>query len=172
MSLLIGVAVAIPDPWGAELERWRADLGDPQAGAIPAHITVLPPTRVDPDDLDAVAQHLVEAAGSVAPFEVRLRGTATFRPVSPVVFVALSSGISGCELLEAAVRRGPLARGLDHPYHPHVTVAHDLPDEVLDRAERELAPYSAGFEVREVVLYAHEAGAWHPRRAFPLGSAG
>jgi 2'-5' RNA ligase len=169
VSSLIGVAVAIPDPWGAELERWRADLGDPQASAIPAHITVLPPTRVDEDQLDDVAQHLVEAASSVACFEVRLRGTATFRPVSPVVFVALSAGIAGCESLDAAVRRGPLARDLEHPYHPHVTVAHDLPDDVLDRAEQELAGFCAAFEVREVVLYAHEAGAWHPRRAFPLG---
>ena len=168
MSLLIGVAIAVPDPWGGELEGWRADLGDPQASAIPAHITVLPPTRVDPDALDDVEQHLAVAAGSIPAFEVRLRGTATFRPVSPVVFVALTGGISGCEALEAAVRRGPLARDLDHPYHPHVTVAHDLPDEVLDRAETGLAAYRADFVVDEVVLYVHETGAWHPRRAFPL----
>ena len=169
MSSLIGVAVAVPDPWGAELERWRADLGDPQASAIPAHITVLPPTRVDDDRLDDVAQHLAAAAASVEPFEVRLRGTATFRPLSPVVFVALSAGISGCEQLEAAVRRGPLVRELEHPYHPHVTVAHDLPDDVLDRAESELAAYAADFPVDEIVLYSHEGGVWHPRRAFPLG---
>ncbi len=168
MSSLIGVAVAVPDPWGAELERWRAELGDPQAAAIPAHITVLPPTRVDDDELAEVAQHLAGAAASVEPFEVRLRGTATFRPVSPVVFVALSAGISGCEMLEAAVRRGPLVRELEHPYHPHVTVAHDLPDDVLDRAETGLAAYAADFTVREVVLYVHETGAWHPRRALPL----
>lgn len=168
MSLLIGVAVAVPDPWGGELEAWRADLGDPQAGSIPAHITVLPPMRVDEDALDEVEQHLAAAASSVPAFEVRLRGTATFRPVSPVVFVALSAGISGCEALEAAVRRGPLVRELDHPYHPHVTVAHDLPDDVLDRAESGLAAYAADFTVREVVLYVHETGAWHPRRALPL----
>lgn len=169
MSLLIGVAVAVPDPWGGELEAWRADLGDPQASAIPAHITVLPPTRVDEDALDEVEQHLAAAASSVPAFEVRLRGTATFRPVSPVVFVALSAGISGCEALDAAVRRGPLVRELDHPYHPHVTVAHDLPDDVLDRAESELAAYAADFPVSEIVLYSHEDGVWHPRRSFPLG---
>ena len=168
MSLLIGVAVAVPDPWGTELEGWRADLGDPQASVIPAHVTVLPPTRIDDELLDDVEQHLAAAAASVPRFEVRLRGTATFRPVSPVVFVALSAGISGCESLEAAVRRGPLVRELDHPYHPHVTVAHDLPDEALDRAESGLAAYSADFEVREIVLYVHESGVWHPRRAFPL----
>lgn len=169
MSLLIGVAVAIPDPWGAELERWRAELGDPRASAIPAHITVLPPTRIDEERLDDVQQHLADAAQTVGPFEVRLRGTGSFRPVSPVVFVALSAGISGCEALESAVRREPLDRVLEHPYHPHVTVAHDLPDDVLDRAEQELAAYAADFEVRGIVLYTHESGAWHPWRVFPLG---
>ena len=107
---LVGVAVAIPEPWGAELEGWRASFGDPQASAIPAHITLLPPTRLSAD---------------VAPFPVLLRGTGTFRPVSPVVFVALASGIAGCEALEERVRSGPLARDLEFPYHPHVTVAHD-----------------------------------------------
>ena len=38
-----------------------------------------------------------------------LRGTATFLPVSPVVFVALAQGISACERLSDAIRTGPLA---------------------------------------------------------------
>jgi len=50
----VGVAVAVPDPWGAELEGWRASFGDPQAGSIPAHITLLPPTAVSDDDLQAL----------------------------------------------------------------------------------------------------------------------
>ena len=104
MSSLIGVAIAVPDPWGADIERRRAELGDPQAGAIPAHITLLPPTRVGADRLDDVEQHLARATAGAAPFVVRLRGTGTFRPVSPVVFVALSAGISGCESLESQVR--------------------------------------------------------------------
>ena len=32
------------------------------------------------------------------------------------------------------MRSGPLERELKFPYHPHVTVAHDLPEEALDRA--------------------------------------
>ena len=102
----IGVAIAVPDPWGAELERWRASFGDPQAHAIPAHITLLPPTEVAADRLAAVEAHLSTAAAHVPAFDVHLRGTGTFRPVSPVVFVALARGIGGCERLESAVRSG------------------------------------------------------------------
>lgn len=169
MTHLIGVAIAVPEPWAADLERHRAALGDPQAGAVPAHITLLPPTRVPDDGLATVEEHLSRAGASVPAFEVRLRGTGTFRPVSPVVFVALASGISGCEMLERAVRRGPLQREVEHHYHPHVTVAHDLPDDVLDLAFDELAGFEARFDVRDLVLYVHADGVWVPRRAFALG---
>jgi 2'-5' RNA ligase len=165
----IGVAVAVPEPWGAELEGWRASFGDPQADAIPAHITLLPPTTVAADRLDDVEAHLAAAASAGRPFDVHLRGTGTFRPVSPVVFVALASGISGCESLERLVRRGMLGRDVDFPYHPHVTVAHDLPDDVLDDAYAALASFSARFPVREFVLYVHGEGVWTQRRVFPLG---
>jgi 2'-5' RNA ligase len=164
----LGVAIAVPDPWGAELEGWRASFGDLHAGSIPVHVTLLPPTTVDPDLLFEVEAHLARAAGSVEAFDVDLRGTGTFRPVSPVVFVTLAAGIAGCEALERSVRRGPLARDLEFPYHPHVTVAHDLADETLDHAYAALADYSARFTVTELVLYAHGTGGWSPRRAFSL----
>ena len=49
---------------------------------------------------------------------MHLRGTGTFRPVSPVVFVSLVEGISQCEQLADAVRRGPLAIDLALPVPP------------------------------------------------------
>lgn len=166
--LRIGVAVAVPEPWGAELEGWRASFGDPQAGTVPAHITLLPPTEVDADALPAIEAHLAAAAAGVAPFEVHLRGTGTFRPVSPVVFVALASGIAGFERLEAAVRRGVLTRELGFPYHPHVTVAHDLPDDVLDRAYEALGSFSARFTTDRFTLYVHDGEGWTVHRTFAL----
>lgn len=168
-AALIGVAVAVPDPWGAELEGWRASFGDPAAASIPAHITLLPPTRVELDALDPVEEHLLAAAGATSPFAVHLRGTGTFRPVSPVVFVALAAGIAGCERLESAVRSGPLARDVQFPYHPHVTMAHDLPEDVLDDAYERLADFSAMFVVDGFALYVHGAdGIWDVRRRFDL----
>jgi 2'-5' RNA ligase len=171
-TILIGVALAIPDPWGAEIEGWRESLGDPQALSIPAHITLLPPTRVPVSALPTIRDHLVKSASAIEPFEIRLRGTGTFRPVSPVVFVSVAQGISGCEQLEAHIRCGVLERELDYPYHPHVTVAHDVPDEVLDRAFASLAGFSAEFIADEFALYVHdESGVWqvHERFALNLG---
>jgi 2'-5' RNA ligase len=167
----IGVAIAIPDPWGGELQDWRRRLGDEYAESIPTHITLLPPTTVDASVLPEAEKHLdALAAGEAAPFTIQLRGSGTFRPVSPVVFVTLATGISECERLEKAVRAGPLERELSFPYHPHVTVAHDLPDDVLDTAFSELSGYEAVFRVDRFHLYLHgDDGVWRSRREFELG---
>ena len=166
----IGVAIPVPEPFAAELQGWRRAFGDPMARAIPPHITLLPPTDVAGAELPTVEKHLAEVSAAGEPFRVRLRGTATFRPVSPVVFVALTQGISACEMLSKSVRTGPLPGDLTYPYHPHVTVAHDLPDDVLDRAFEQLADYAADFSVTAFSLYQHGADqVWRPRHSFSLG---
>jgi 2'-5' RNA ligase len=69
------------------------------------------------------------------------------------------------------VRTGPLTVDLHFPYHPHVTVAHNLHDEALDRAFAELADYEAAFPVTAFGLYEHrEDGYWVEHQSFPLGS--
>ena len=166
----IGVAVAIPEPWASELQDYRTAVGDATATLIPTHITLVPPTEVPDDALPDVERHLCATAAAVEPFRVHLRGTGTFRPVSPVVFVTLAEGISSCERLAAAVRRGPLAVDLRFPYHPHVTIAQQLDDAALDRAFAELADFECEFTVEGFHLYEHdERRGWQPTRRFPLG---
>ena len=166
----IGVALAIPEPWGAELQDYRASIGDTTATQIPTHVTLVPPVAVEDDALPLVEEHLVKAATEVDPFQMRLRGTGTFRPVSPVVFVAVAEGISQCEALADAVRRGPLDLELVFPYHPHVTIAHHLDDDVMDRAFDDLAGFECSFDVDRFHLYVHDAEAgWQATREFPLG---
>ncbi|SPT50947.1 2'-5' RNA ligase family protein [Actinomadura madurae] len=167
----IGVAIPIPDPHGSFLQARRASFGDPLAHAIPTHITLLPPTVVREADLDAIEEHLRGVARTETPFPIRLRGSGTFRPVSPVVFVALAEGIGGCERVQAKVLSGPLARPLPFPYHPHVTIAHHLPDDVMDRAFKQLAGYSADFEAWGFSLYEHGPdGVWRPECDFIFGN--
>lgn len=164
----IGVAIAVPEPWAGELQSHRASFGDPLAEVIPAHVTLVPPTRVS-GCLDDIERHLRKVASTTATFRLRLRGTATFRPISPVVFIALAEGISSCEMLAAAVREGPLTRDLPFPYHPHVTVAHDIDDAALDLAYKTLAHYSCAFDVTAFHLYVHgRDGVWRAEQTFQL----
>jgi 2'-5' RNA ligase len=138
---------------------------------IPSHVTLLGPTDVPPATLPAIEAHLSKVAAGHSPFDVQLRGTGTFRPVTEVVFVAVAAGISEFEVLAAAVRNGPLHRELRFPYHPHVTVAHDIDSGALDRVFEDMAGFSARFKVAHFTLYVHGAdGHWRPYRDFPLGS--
>lgn len=165
----IGVSLAVPDPWGAELQRYRVALGDAGAADIPTHITLLPPVDVEDHLLAGIDDHLSAVAQACAPYPVRLRGTGSFRPVSPVVFLNVVRGTSGCEALAAAVRQGPLAIDPDYPYHPHVTVAHRLAEEALDRAFEELGDYDLTFPVDRFTLYHYrDARGWVPEREYPL----
>ncbi|MGA9745844.1 MAG: 2'-5' RNA ligase family protein [Nocardioides sp.] len=165
----IGVAIAVPEPWGGRLQAYRSDLGDQTATGIPTHITLIPPFDVPEDQMPAVEQHLAEASAVNTAFVVHLRGTGTFRPVSPVVFVTLAEGISGCEQLAESVRRGPLSCDLTFPYHPHVTVAHHLEDDVMDRAFDDLADFDCEFEADRFSLYVHDAAdGWVPTRDYPM----
>ena len=167
----LGVAIAIPEPHATVLTGWRRRVGDPQADLIWPHVTLLPPTPVEPIRMGVIEEHLATAAASRPPFVMHLSGTGTFRPVSPVVFIQVARGVSDCEVLEKAIRRGPLQRKVDFPYHPHITVAQDIPDEGLDLAYDGLAGFIARFAVERFTLFErHPDGKWLPRTEFALGA--
>lgn len=165
----IGVALAIPEPWGTQLQDYRRALGDATADLIPTHVTLVPPTEVVADGLTAVREHLERVATKHAGFRLHLRGTGTFRPVSPVVFVTVAEGIGETEQLAEHLREGPLDQALDFPYHPHVTVAHHLDEAAMERAFEELATFEAVFDVTMFHLYVHDAAdGWRRTDDFAL----
>lgn len=166
----VGVAISVPEPWGSFLNRCRASAGDGQAAQIPTHITLLGPTDIDGQDPAEIDAHLAAVARRHEPFGLHLRGTGTFRPVTDVVFVAVVAGISECERLADAVRSGPLERTLRFPYHPHVTIAHDVGSRELDEVFAGLADFEAKLDVSGFTLFEHGAdGYWRPYRTFRLG---
>ena len=168
-QVVIGVVVTVPVPHAGVLAAARLASGDPEATTIAPHVTLVGPAVVGRDALAEVDAHLADVAAAHGPFVVHLRGTGSFRPVSPVVFVALARGIADCEQLERAVRCGPLDGPLRFPYHPHVTVAQDVDDDALDAVEHQLGDYDGTFVVSAVDRYVNdEDGMWRPVRSFPL----
>ena len=169
---VMGVSIPVPMPYAEVLQHKRASFGDPMALAIPPHVTLLGPTPVRHDDLPVLIDHLDRAAAAVDPFTMVLRGTGTFRPLSDVVFVQVAHGISACEQLQQAIHSERWAAQLAFPYHPHVTVAHDVDEGGLDLAFDDLADYSARFEVECFHLYERDPqGTWIAAREFSLGTA-
>jgi 2'-5' RNA ligase len=165
----IGVSLAVPEPWGSRLQEFRVANGDAQGATIPTHITLIPPVEVDQRLLDDIEGPLGPVAAASPAYIVHLRGSGTFRPVSPVVFVNLVEGISQTEQLAKECRRGPLELQLDFPYHPHVTVAHLDDDDLLDRAFDELAAFDCFFTVDAFHLYVHDPDlGWKATRDYAL----
>ena len=168
-TTVLGIVVPVPEPWAQLLVDWRAKVGDPQAGVVPPHVTLLPPTEVAVLDRPAISRHLEAVAAAHAPFDMHLLGTGTFTPVSDVVFVAVARGIGNCELIATDVRRGPLSRELAFPYHPHVTVAHDVPGDMLELAYSGLSDLSAEFHVDSFTEFEQTSGgAWAVAREYTL----
>ncbi|MFI7277809.1 2'-5' RNA ligase family protein [Streptomyces sp. NPDC049879] len=169
MTVTLGVSIAVPEPHGSRLQRRRLGFGDAAAAGIPTHVTLLPPTGADEAELPRIEEHLAGVAAAGRPFVMRLSGTGTFRPLTPVVFVRVAEGGTACAGLQAAVRErgGPLARELPYPYHPHVTVAHGIAEDAMDRAQAELAAYEAAWTVTGFSLYEQDAsGVWRLCREF------
>jgi len=168
---MISVSIDVPAPFAGELQRLRASFGDPSAGSIPTHVTLLSPTEITDDQVPEIHEHLERVALAQQPFIMRLRSTGTFRPVSPVVFVQVAGGISECERIENAIRTGPLRRDVKFNYHPHVTIAQQVDDAAMDRAFNELASYGCSFEVAGFRLYEHgDDLIWHAVRSFDFNA--
>jgi 2'-5' RNA ligase len=155
----IGVAIAIPSPYREALDAARERF-EPNAGELPAHVTILAPIDVDAEAMPAVRRHLGDVAATTAPFRLALRGSGSFRPVSPVVFVVLEGGVAECTDLEGRVRSGDMGVEARFPYHPHVTIAHDVPEASLDCAQSELSTFQADIDVTSLGLYEHVDGVW------------
>lgn len=166
-----GVVIPLPEPMGQELQDWRSSFGDAQAGTVPAHITLMIAERGE--DWAELASHVREVADRWEPFHVEIRGTGTFRPVTPVVYLRIEGGHDQCVQLHCDLSEHHLESASPFDFHPHVTLAHGTTEEGLDRAQHVLRTYHASFLVDHIDLYeGDEHGAWHVRDRIPFGGAG
>ncbi|MDR1798408.1 MAG: 2'-5' RNA ligase family protein [Bifidobacteriaceae bacterium] len=157
-QIYVGVAIMVPQPLAAPLAAARRGFGDPEAEVIGPHITVVPPMAVRADAVGQVAAHVASVAAAGSPFTIELRGSGTFRPVSPVVFVRVEGGATQCENLERALKQGPLAAPARFAYRPHLTIASEVDNAVLDRAQKAYAAYEASFRATHLRLCSMRTG--------------
>lgn len=163
----VGVIITMPPDLADELGRWRSRYAKQDTIAVPAHITLVS-GRALVRWADA-AQHVREVARNTTPFKVSLRGTGTFLPVSPVVFLNLVDGVQECRDLHELLLEGPVEHLLDFGFYPHLTIAHDLDAETMTRAQIEMADFAADFEVASIGLYDYADDGWVLREELSLG---
>ncbi|WP_167202432.1 2'-5' RNA ligase family protein [Actinomyces respiraculi] len=170
---VVGVTVPLPQPWAAQVRTIRLGAGDPLALSIPPHVTLVPPTAVDARHLEEVRAHVARVARDTAPFLCEVGGVDSFRPVTPVAYLAVGDGAAELDALQAALRveTGPLAVDLRYPFRPHLTLAHEVDDEALDDALAAGKGIRGQFVVDCVRLdRMGDDGLWHLLGLVPLGA--
>ena len=163
----LGVVIEIPAPLEDSLRAWRQRYGGENSASVAPHITLVSGSTTD---WDAAVRHVHKVAAASAAFTVRLHGTGTFRPVTPVVYLNVEEGAEACGQLHEALVAGPMQHEVSYGYHPHLTIAHEADDAAMDLAQEELKDESLSFTVDSIGLFGLDAtGAWSRREELGLG---
>jgi 2'-5' RNA ligase len=167
----LGVVLLFDAREAAEVQGLRRALGAPTLDTVPPHITLVPPVNVRTADLPAAMRVLRTACARHEPLELETGPVATFSPVTPVVYLAVSGrSAPNLSVLAAELSTGPLTRATDHPFVPHVTLHEDAAPGHVAVALEALGAYRQ--TVRMDRLWVLEQGAdrvWRPLADVPLG---
>ncbi|PYI68464.1 2'-5' RNA ligase [Arthrobacter livingstonensis] len=163
----LGVIITMPPALAAELGSWRESFAGADDGIVPAHITLV--SGRARSSWGEAAEHVRKVARQASPFTISLRGTGTFIPVSPVVFLNLEQGAGQCRELHKELLDGPVEHVLNFEFHPHLTMAHDLDAATMARAKAEMAGFEAELEVTSIGLYDYSQGGWALHEELTLG---
>jgi hypothetical protein len=128
---VFALVMYVPGPLGIFLDDLRRELA-PHSNPH-AHVSVLPPRSlaVGWATASGQARALTE---SWRAFDVELAGIRMF-PVTEVIYIELGAGADELRRMHAAMSTGPLEFPEPFPYHPHITLAQELPHEHVPAAE-------------------------------------
>jgi 2'-5' RNA ligase len=169
----LGVALLLDPPASYEVDGLRRALGDTGLGAVPPHVTLVPPVNVRAEDLVEAVRVLRNAAkDQTGPIAVDLGPVTTFMPASPVVYLAVGGpDLDRLARLRQAVVAGPMLRPDHWPWVPHVTLTDDAPAERIEAALAALFSYRSATVFDRVVLLEEREHRWQPLADACLGRA-
>lgn len=124
---VFALVIYIPGPLGTFLDDLRREL-------VPhynphAHVSVLPP-RPLATEWEAVLGQARGLTQGWTPFDIELTDIQVF-PVTEVIYIEVGAGASELQRMHADMNARELEFQEPFPYHPHVTLAQELPPESL-----------------------------------------
>ena len=170
---VFALVIYIPDPLGRFLDDLRREL---VPGCNPhAHVSVLPP-RPLAVDWQVAGEHVRVCAGNWAPFDVVL-GRIRMFPVTNVIYLELGEGAAGMCRIHEAMNSGALKFDEPFAYHPHITLAQEIPPgqvaAVHRRAQELWEGYTGprGVRAERIAFVQNTLGnCWIDLAEFPLGA--
>ncbi len=170
---IFALVIYIPEPLGVFLDDLRREL-------VPhynphAHVSVLPPRPLSVD-WQTASRQVQALAESWAPFDVELTGIAVF-PSTDVIYIEVGAGALELGRMHTAMNSRALECSEPYPYHPHVTLAQELPpggvDAATEMAVRRWKEYrgSRQFRADRAVFVQNTVDdLWIDLAEYPLGS--
>ena len=117
---------------GEFVENLRQKL-HPDLPHLPAHLTILPPRRLQGGELSAL-ETVEDVCGQAERFEVTLGDVETFIPVTPTVFIRVAHAAYRMRELHDRLNTHALAAEEEWPYMPHLTVVKISSEELAQEA--------------------------------------
>jgi 2'-5' RNA ligase len=120
---VFALVIYIPDPLGSFLDDLRRHL---VPGCNPhAHVSVLPP-RPLAVDWQVAGEQVRACAANWAQFDIALERLRIF-PVTNVIYLELGRGAGEMCRIHEAMNSSPLEFDEPFAYHPHITLAQEIP---------------------------------------------
>lgn len=170
---VFALVIYIPEPLGIFLDDLRREL-------VPhynphAHVSVLPPRPLSVD-WQTASQQVQALAESWPPFDVHLTEVAVF-PGTDVIYIEVGEGAQELRGMHSAMNCRALECGEPYPYHPHITLAQEVPrDDVpaaYELAARRWKEYTGPRQFRAdraVFVQNTVNNIWIDLAEYPLGS--
>jgi 2'-5' RNA ligase len=117
---------------GELVENLRQEL-HPDLPHLPAHVTILPPRRLQGGELSAL-ETLEDICSQAEPFEVTLGDVETFVPLTPTVFIRVARCAHRMQELHDRLNTRALASTEEWPYMPHLTIVKVGTEELAQKA--------------------------------------
>jgi 2'-5' RNA ligase len=129
---VFALVIYIPEPLGRFLDDLRKEL---VPGCNPhAHVSVLPP-RPLAVDWQVASEQVRRCASGQPPFDATL-GEIRMFPVTNVIYIELAKGADELFAMHDAMNSAALAFAEPFVYHPHITVAQEIPVGSVAEVER------------------------------------
>lgn len=141
-----------------------------------SHVSILPPRLLPGSEADA-EKMLRETARDSAAFEVVLGAVEVF-PVTNVVYVAVAQGGESLHRMHDQLNSGSLAYAEPFAYHPHITLAQEIPTahhaEALSHCEERWKTYTGprAFPVETLTFVQNTPHGWTDLTSARLTMAG
>jgi 2'-5' RNA ligase len=169
---VFALVIYVPNPLGRFLDDLRREL-------VPhynphAHVSVLPPRPLAVEWQQA-SEHVGALASAWTPFDVELTTVEIF-PVTNVIYIGVGAGTAELRGMHASTNRNSLAFDEPFVYHPHITLAQEIPQdrvsEVQELAVRRWDEFrgSRQFRAQHAVLVQNTlSGCWLDLAGYDFG---